>query len=183
MARNRRLVERLVALGIPITYDEAVAEAASEESLGRPHFAALLVEKGAAESIPDAFDRWLANGRPAYVPKARIHPADIAAPRPGLRGGVRARAPVDARAARPTSSTGPSASWSRRGSPASRPTTPATAPTSAGRCSTLADRHDLVATGGSDYHGTVKPGLSVGTGRGDLSVPDEALEALAARRP
>jgi predicted metal-dependent phosphoesterase TrpH len=47
----------------------------------------------------------------------------------------------------------------------------------------LASRHNLVATGGSDYHGTVKPGLSVGTGRGDLKVPDEVLELLAARRP
>jgi hypothetical protein len=40
-----------------------------------------------------------------------------------------------------------------------------------------------VATGGSDYHGTVKPGLAVGTGRGDLKVPDAVLEKLAARRP
>ena len=46
----------------------------------------------------------------------------------------------------------------------------------------LAARHDLVATGGSDYHGTVKPGLSVGTGRGDLIVPDDVLGRLEARR-
>ena len=42
---------------------------------------------------------------------------------------------------------------------------------------------DLVATGGSDYHGTFKPGLAVGTGQGDLDVPDDVLEQLAARRP
>ena len=47
----------------------------------------------------------------------------------------------------------------------------------------LARRHDLVATGGSDYHGSYKPGLHVGTGRGDLAVPDEVLDSLAARRP
>ena len=55
-----------------------MAEAAGEESLGRPHVAAVLVRHGAADSIPDAFDRWLAEGRPAYVPKARVTPAEVA---------------------------------------------------------------------------------------------------------
>jgi len=47
----------------------------------------------------------------------------------------------------------------------------------------IADRLGLVASGGSDFHGTFKPGLSVGTGTGDLKVPDSVLEELAARRP
>ena len=48
----------------------------------------------------------------------------------------------------------------------------------------LAQRHDLVATGGSDYHGDgqARPRAS-GTGRGDLKVPDDVLDELAARRP
>jgi len=40
-----------------------------------------------------------------------------------------------------------------------------------------------VATGGSDYHGLVKPDLTVGTGQGDLKVPDAVLAELKARRP
>jgi predicted metal-dependent phosphoesterase TrpH len=47
----------------------------------------------------------------------------------------------------------------------------------------VAERHGLVTTGGSDYHGTFKPDLSVGTGRGDLCVPDSTLVTLAERRP
>jgi hypothetical protein len=47
----------------------------------------------------------------------------------------------------------------------------------------MAERAGLVATGGSDFHGTFKPDLSVGTGRGDLEVPDDVLGALADRRP
>jgi hypothetical protein len=47
----------------------------------------------------------------------------------------------------------------------------------------LARRFDLVATGGSDYHGLVKPDLTVGTGQGDLKVPDAVLAELKARRP
>ena len=46
----------------------------------------------------------------------------------------------------------------------------------------LAERHGLAPTGGSDYHGENKPGLSVGTGRGDLRVADEYLTELEARR-
>jgi hypothetical protein len=41
----------------------------------------------------------------------------------------------------------------------------------------------VVATGGSDYHGSFKPDLAVGTGLGDLDVPESALEELAARCP
>jgi predicted metal-dependent phosphoesterase TrpH len=46
----------------------------------------------------------------------------------------------------------------------------------------LARRHGLVPTGGSDYHGTYKPDLLVGVGRGDLVVPDEIADELASRR-
>jgi hypothetical protein len=46
----------------------------------------------------------------------------------------------------------------------------------------MAQRHDLVATGGSDFHGSFKPGLSIGTGTGDLEVPDSALSKLLARK-
>ena len=51
------------------------------------------------------------------------------------------------------------------------------------RLTEMAKRHDLVATGGSDFHGTFKPDLRVGTGTGDLDVPDRALDELAARKP
>ncbi len=40
----------------------------------------------------------------------------------------------------------------------------------------------VVATGGSDFHGSYKPGLSVGVGRGDLEVPDSVLDELRARQ-
>ena len=49
--------------------------------------------------------------------------------------------------------------------------------------SELAARHGLVATGGSDHHGEAKPDLTVGTGRGDLKVPDAVLDRLLERRP
>jgi hypothetical protein len=47
----------------------------------------------------------------------------------------------------------------------------------------LATRLGLAVTGGSDYHGRYKPDLALGTGLGDLDVPDALLDALESRRP
>lgn len=182
VARNRRLIARLQELGIPITYEEVVAEASSEESAGRPHVAAVLVRLGAADSIPDAFDRWLGDGRPAHVPKARLSPADAATLARGS-GGVAVLAhpltlglgPVELAAAvaelAEAGFAGIEAVYGRY-----------TRDQRAGLVE-LAQRCGLVATGGSDYHGAVKADLSVGTGQGDLRVPDDVIEQLASRRP
>jgi 3',5'-nucleoside bisphosphate phosphatase len=42
----------------------------------------------------------------------------------------------------------------------------------------LAKRLDMLVTGGSDFHGVTKPDIDVGTGRGDLIVPDKLLDPL-----
>ncbi len=182
VARNRSLADRLAELGVPITYEEIVAEAAGEESVGRPHVAKLLVRQGLAESIPDAFDRWLGEGRPAYVPKSRVPPADIAAAA-AASGGVAVLAHpftlgldfdgLDAVAAELADAgfAGMEAYYGRY------------TPEERAGLVAVARRHGLVATGGSDYHGTVKTDLWVGKGEGDLAVPDEVLAELRARRP
>jgi predicted metal-dependent phosphoesterase TrpH len=179
--RNRRLVLRLVDLGIPVSYDELVAEAASEESVGRPHAAALLVRHGAAESVPDAFDRWLAEGRPAYIPKARVTPAEVAelARRSGAVAVLAHPLALGLSASELSSTVAELAEAGFAGieSLYGRYTREQRA-----QLAELAQRFGLVATGGSDYHGSVKSDLSVGTGQGDLRVPDEVLDELSARR-
>lgn len=182
VARNRLLADRLAELGIPITYDDVVAEAAGETSAGRPHVAALLVRRGLAESIPDAFDRWLGRGAPAYVPKARVSPAEIAAAAAASGGvavlahpltlGVEVHALDDvADELAGAGFSGIEAYYGRYLAEDRRALV------------ALARRHGLVPTGGSDYHGTVKDGLFVGRGEGDLSVPDEVLVELRERKP
>ncbi len=182
VGRNRRLVGRLQELGIPITYDEVVAEAAGEASVGRPHVAAVLVRLGAAESVPDAFDRWLASGRPAHVPKARLTPAEAAALARGS-GGVAVLAHPLTLGLGPTELAGAVAELAEAGFAGIEAVYGRYRPDERVALAQLAQRHGLVATGGSDYHGTVKTDLAVGTGQGDLHVPDDVVEALAARRP
>jgi 3',5'-nucleoside bisphosphate phosphatase len=182
VTRNRLLVEKLVGLGVPLTYGEVVAEAAGEESVGRPHVAAVLVRHGAAESIPDAFDRWLAAGRPAYVPKARVSPATVA----GLAresGGVAVLAHPLTLDLGPSELAAAVAELAEAGFAGIEALYGRYSPHERATLVDLAHRHDLVATGGSDYHGEAKADLSVGTGQGDLRVPDDVLRELAARRP
>lgn len=69
--RNPEILQRLNQLGIPIRLQEVEREAAGGQA-GRPHIATLLIKKGVVKTIEEAFDRYLGNGKPAYVDKLRI---------------------------------------------------------------------------------------------------------------
>jgi len=82
-SRNERIVAKLNELGVPLTW-EAVLDAAGrdrgpDETVGRPHIAEALLRMGAVASVQEAFDRYLAEGRPAYVLPPRIAPAEAIA--------------------------------------------------------------------------------------------------------
>jgi hypothetical protein len=179
--RNERLVLKLRELGLPITFEQVEA-AAGGSVIGRPHFASVLVANGAATSIQDAFDRLLGKGAPGYVSKSRIdaatairaakgsgavavlaHPLSLGLETAGLENVIGELAAAGLEGVE---------CYYGRYSPEDR-----------AALAEMAKRHGLVATGGSDFHGTFKPDLAVGTGTGDLEVPAGALEDLAARRP
>lgn len=177
--RNDRLIARLQEIGLPVTKDELEAEAGGKGA-GRPHVAAILVRKGFATSVQDAFDRYLAKGKPAYMDKERLEPLDaisLALQSGGL--------PV---LAHPLSM-GLSPNELERAVEELAEAGLAGLEAIYGRydneeragLAVLAARAGLAITGGSDHHGTYKPDLSVGTGRGDLHVPDSALSALRER--
>lgn len=179
-ARNRRMVARFAELGLPVTEDELVAEAGGP-GIGRPHAAAVLVRKGVVGSVQEAFDVWLAKGRPAYVEKGRLGPAEAITLGRASRG-----VPVLAHPLSLGLEPGPLEIAIREFAEAGLGGIEATygrysAEDRAGLVD-LAARTGLVATGGSDHHGTYKPDLQVGVGRGDLDVPDSALDELAGRR-
>ena len=77
-SRNPRIIEQLRSLGLDVTYEE-VRALAGTDSVGRPHIARLLMEKKYVTSAKDAFDRYLAEGRPAYVARELPQPADAIA--------------------------------------------------------------------------------------------------------
>jgi 3',5'-nucleoside bisphosphate phosphatase len=176
--RNLEVVERLTAFGWPITIEDIVEESGGGV-VGRPHIAAVLVRIGAADSIADAFDRWLARGRPGYVDRVRLSPDEAI--------GLARRSGAVPVLAHPHT-TGVSADDYERTFAelagmglAGIEAWYAEYPDELRRhIAALAGGLGLIATGGSDYHGTYKPGLSVGSGHGDLVVPDDVVAAIAA---
>ena len=180
--RNLAMADRLADLGLPVTYDQAVAEAGTEEGMGRPHFATALVRAGAADSVQDAFDRYLAAGRPGYVTKGRLEPAEVAA-LAAASGGVAVLAHPYSLGLEGDDLAALVAALTEAGFVGIEAIYGRYSPRQRTELGNLARRFDLVATGGSDHHGTVKPDLTVGTGTGDLKVPDRVLVDLEARRP
>jgi len=181
VVRNIGIVGALNDLGIDITIEE-VEEESGGDSIGRPHIAAILVRKGAAHSMADAFDRYLADGRPAYLPRLRLEAAE-AAELTKASGGVAVVAHPHTVAGHSRGFTEAFEAFKAIGVSGIECHYSEYAPGIRTRLAAIAADFGLIATGGSDYHGTYKPGLELGIGRGDLSVPDEAYEALLSARP
>ena len=176
--RNPLMVRKLNELGLELTYEE-VRALAGTESVGRPHIARLLMEKGYVQSAKEAFDRYLGNGKAAYVPRELPEPAEAI-------GWIRAAKGIPV-LAHPT--------WVRLDETSLLKlcetlkaaglmgievhySTHKRAQTE--EYLNIAKRLGLLVTGGSDFHGLTKPDIHVGVGRGGLKVSSKLLEPLRA---
>lgn len=170
--RARRIVERLGAAGVPIAHERVLAFAGGG-SIGRPHVARALIEAGHATSIGDAFERYLTRGRPGYVERYRLAPPD-AVRLVRAAGGVPVLAhphsAADLAALLPelvAAGLGGLECYYGDYDEARK-----------GALLALAARHDLVPTGGTDFHG---PGIHQRP-LGGTPVPLASVAALEARR-
>lgn len=179
--RNVRIVEALNGLGFDVSLDEVLAKA-GVGSVGRPHVAAVMMEKGYVSSITEAFDLWLAKGRPGYVERARLDPAE-AIELSHRSGAVTVLAHPRSLDRRPHELDAFVGELVTLGLDGIEVEYGRYLPDERRALRALADRHGLAPSGGSDYHGTYKPDLALGVGLGDLQVPDEWLDGLEARRP
>ncbi len=174
--RNPQIIERLQALGIDITYDEARAVAGSD-SVGRPHIARVLMDKKVVASAKEAFDRFLANGKPAYVPRDLPSPAEAIQWIKAAKGlavlahptWVRTTAGTLTELVRQLKTDGLDGVEVHYSTHTPRQTR---------EYLSLAKQVNLLVTGGSDFHGLTKPDIEVGIGKGTLHVPDSLLPKL-----
>ncbi len=169
--RNVRLAARLRELGFDITLQEA--EARGRGMTGRPHFAQLLVEKGYVKNFREAFDEYLDESAKGYVHRIEPQFAEGVA-RIRQAGGIASLAhPVRVKADIPAllpelCDAGMNAIEAYHSDHTPRDTK---------RYLSLAERYGLMVTGGSDYHGAVKPGVNLGTGyKGNLKIPASLME-------
>jgi predicted metal-dependent phosphoesterase TrpH len=75
LGRARKMVEKLVELGKPITWERV--QSFADGAVGRPHIALALVEAGHVSTVNEAFDLYLSRNGPAYVPRDRLEPEEV----------------------------------------------------------------------------------------------------------
>ncbi len=174
--RNPLIIERLQTLGIDITYDEVRALACTD-SIGRPHIARVLMDKHVVASAKEAFDRFLAEGKPAYVPRELPSPTE-AIHWIKAAGGL-------AVLAHPTwvkVTEQPLIDLVRRLKADGLDGVEVYYSTHAARQTreylSLAQQLGLLVTGGSDFHGLTKPDIEVGIGKGALHIPTSLLPKM-----
>jgi predicted metal-dependent phosphoesterase TrpH len=181
-ARNELMAQKMVALGLPVTMDDVRAEAGEDaEVIARPHFARALINKGVVSSVKEAFDRYLSTDKPLYMPKEVLTPKDAIALLHSA-GGVAVMAhpglvPLNtmvladrvASLAEEMGMDGIEAYYSQH------------SPAETKRFLALAQKHNLLVTGGSDFHGTPKPHVPLGIVFEDKPAPFALLEALRAK--
>lgn len=178
--RNLKIIKRLKEIGFEISMPELLRHAGRAQ-LGRPHIAQMMVNKGWIHTIDEAFDLFLGQEKAAYVEKYRLpfgeavslihnaggiavlaHPALIKLP---------ATHNLDTLIELLTAMGlgGIESYYSEH------------FPEQIEYYSSLAKRLGLLVTGGTDYHGAIKPDVQMGCGKGNLTIPYSIYENLIQR--
>jgi predicted metal-dependent phosphoesterase TrpH len=174
--RNLEILDRMHELNIEADYTD-VRALSGGHSVGRPHFAALLVKRGIVKNREQAFSRYLARGKPLYAPKEGLE-FDEAAAAIKSAGGIAVLAhPMSLYVA-----------WGKlpelvknlkeRGLDGLEAWHPAAKVRSCRRLEELGKSLGLYVTEGSDYHGEVRPERRLGITAGGRKIADSVLEAL-----
>lgn len=176
--RNRKLIQRLNDLGLDIQLEEV--QKIGRNLTGRPHFAQVLIAKGYVQTTQEAFDKYLAENASAGVEREECSLVDAVQMVSDAGGTAVLAHPYRM-------------SFSRddvkmsqlledlmgRGLRGIEVFYSEHTPEDREFFLMLANRYSLIATGGSDYHGSNKPGISLGTGRNNnLAVPYSVLDNL-----
>ncbi|AKJ64134.1 PHP domain-containing protein [Kiritimatiella glycovorans] len=177
--RNETILDRLRELGYLLEWDDVLAEAGGEV-VGRPHFAQALITRGYFKQKRPVFDRLLGRGQPAYAERFRFSPSRCIKLITRAGGAPVVAHPVSLRLPRGKLRDLLS-SLKDLGLAGVEVFYPEHNERQVRVYRKLARELRLVMTGGSDYHGSFTPQLSIGRGFGDLHVPDSALRQLRAR--
>jgi predicted metal-dependent phosphoesterase TrpH len=181
MERNLKMVEKLRALGISLELSEVKA-APEHGQIGRPHFAYTMVQKGYAQNIQDAFDRYLGKGRPAYVEKFRFSPAE-AMDFIRKAGGITVLAhPFTLKQAEPQDFEALIRELKEKGLDGIEVYYPEHSDGQKRLYRDVAQKYGLVISAGSDFHGLTKDEADLGEGYAAGELTYDLVEAMKARR-
>ncbi|MEK6201873.1 MAG: PHP domain-containing protein [Desulfobulbaceae bacterium] len=176
--RNEKILQKLNGLGIPVTPEEL--QVVSEQGqTGRPHIARILVERGVVKTMSQAFDQFLKKGEAAYASRFAYDAAEAVfmirqagglavLAHPAQNDPDLVRLPAVLADLVPAGLEGIELYYPSHSNKVKK------------RLRVLADQHDLLLTGGSDYHGEVRPNTSLAGGK-NIFVPPELLEKMKER--
>lgn len=178
-SRNIKMIEKLNNIGINISLQDVIATSNSEVYT-RAHFAKAMFQKGYVSSMREAFNKYIGNDGPCYVPRDKVTP-EMAIELVLSCGGV----PI---LAHPTlynmdlrqldtligelteiGLLGIEGLYSLYTKSQEK------------YLKDFADKYDLVISGGSDFHGSNKPNIDLGVGRGNLKIPYSILETIKSK--
>lgn len=176
--RNLKMIEKMKAAGVDITMEKLRA-LEGDAVITRANLARYLVHTGYAASIKEVFDKYLSPGMPFYVPKTGVSPEDAVRAicdgggvailaHPLLYGFTPSQLDTCIELLKGCGLRGIETYYSTY------------SPADERNMKRLADRHQLLWSGGSDFHGSVKPHIQIGKGMGHLVIPYEVLKKLRA---
>lgn len=154
-SRNLQILEQLKTLGMPLSPQELYSN--EEALIGRPHIGAEMVKKGYVESIQDAFNRWIGDGKPAYVRGEYFDIDETIATIKEAKGKVVLAHPILVgkksllRDLCKLKLDGWECYYARFSAHQNE------------EMVAIADKHGFIRTGGSDYHGAIKPFNEIGS--------------------
>ncbi|MBV8490714.1 MAG: PHP domain-containing protein [Candidatus Eremiobacteraeota bacterium] len=174
--RMGEMIERLHGLGIAVTLDDVRAQATSASSLGRPHLARALVARGHVATVQEAFDRYLADEGTGFVALRRLTSAEIIE-LIRASGGVsvvahpkRLRAPHHLDELRELGVDGVEVVHPTADADFER------------EMRAFAEKHDLLVTGGTDFHAPVEHPIGIEFPKRDVERLAERIAMLSGGR-
>jgi len=172
--RMAAMIQKLASVGV-VVRAEQIERYSGGKTIGRPHVAKAIVEVGQASTMKEAFDRFIGEGRPAYVQRYRLEAAEAVALVRGAGGTLTVAHPGLSGLER-----GELRRLRAAGIVGLEVVHPEQNPSVREKYARLAEELGFVPTAGSDYHGgTVSPGRQLGA----VSMTPDALARLEALRP
>lgn len=177
--RNMEMCKKLTEHGMPLTYDELV-EAFPDSVITRAHYGKILLKKGYVKSIKEAFDRYIGDNGPCFIPRKKITP--MRAIEIILKSGgfpILAH-PLQYHMGNEKLSefVGMLKCFGLQGMEVFYSTH---SPSQERQLMALAKKYNLLPGGGSDFHGSNKPDIDLGSGKGHLYIPEEVFTNIKAK--